>query len=81
MHKALIQPYLETTKPDNQSQYAGATFLTAKFGLSDPHCRIGVSSLCWSTVASVIEKHFVLLLGDDGGVDAAFSLEPESYRS
>jgi pseudaminic acid synthase len=62
------------TIPDLQKK-----FPSCKVGLSDHTLGIAAAIASISLGATVIEKHFTLSR-DDGGVDSAFSIEPEEMK-
>lgn len=62
------------TIPDMQKRFG------CMIGLSDHTMGIGVAVASIALGAAVIEKHFTLCRAD-GGVDSAFSLEPEEMRN
>ncbi|KKO48171.1 N-acetylneuraminate synthase [Arsukibacterium sp. MJ3] len=55
-----------------------AALFDCQVGLSDHTAGIGVSVAAVALGATVIEKHFVLDRSE-GGIDAAFSMEPEEF--
>jgi pseudaminic acid synthase len=68
--------------PENSNVRAVAQLRTAfgcEVGLSDHTMGVGASVAAVAHGATVIEKHFTLRRAD-GGVDSAFSLEPQELR-